>query len=115
MAVTAVETLWLCNSYHLLDCFFFFFKQKTAYEIPSSIVRWHGRKRTERFLGRLCRAAKEEDPGALVTYVNFPSTEYLSLPSFDFMSFNVYLEHQPLLERYLARLQNLADDRPLVL
>ena len=27
-------------------------------EIPSSIVRWHGRKRTERFLSRLCRAAK---------------------------------------------------------
>jgi glycosyltransferase involved in cell wall biosynthesis len=84
-------------------------------EIPSSIVRWHGRKRTERFLGRLCRAAKDEDSGALVTYVNYPSTEYLRLPTFDFLAFNVYLEQQPLLERYLARLQNLADDRPLML
>src|SRR5579884_3852032 len=84
-------------------------------EIPSSIVRWHGRRRIERFLGRLCHAAKQEDPEALVTYVNFPSTEYLRLPSFDFLSFNVYLESRELLERYLARLQNLADDRPLML
>ena len=32
-------------------------------EIPTSIVRWHGRRRIERFLERLWRAAKEEDPG----------------------------------------------------
>lgn len=84
-------------------------------EIPSSIVRWHGRRRIERFLGRLCRAAREEDPEALVTYVSYPSTEYLRLPSFDFLAYNVYLERRELLSRYLARLQNLADDRPLVL
>lgn len=84
-------------------------------EIPASIVRWHGRRRIERFLARLGGAAKQEDPGALVTYVNYPSTEYLRLPSFDFLAFNVYLERRELLERYLARLQNLADDRPLLL
>jgi O-antigen biosynthesis protein len=84
-------------------------------EIPASIVRWHGRQRVERFLARLARAAREEDPGALVTYVNFPPTEYLRLPDFDFLSFNVYLEQRELLERYLARLQNIADDRPLLL
>src|SRR5207244_1976392 len=58
-------------------------------EIPASIVRWHGRRRIERFLARLCRAARQEDPGALITYVNYPSTEYLRLPDFDFLSFNV--------------------------
>lgn len=84
-------------------------------EIPASIVRWHGRRRIERFLARLCRAAREEDPDALITYVNFPSTEYLRLPEVDFLAFNVYLEERARLERYLARLQNLADDRPLVL
>jgi O-antigen biosynthesis protein len=84
-------------------------------EIPSSIVRWHGRRRTERFLARLCRVVREEDPGALVTYVSYPSTEYLRLPTFDFLAFNVYLEKRELLWRYLTRLQNLADDRPLVL
>jgi GT2 family glycosyltransferase len=84
-------------------------------EIPASIVRWHGRRRVERFLARLCRAARQEDRGALVTYVNFPSTEYLRLPEVDFLSFNVFLERRELLERYLARLQNLAHDRPLLL
>jgi len=84
-------------------------------EIPASIVRWHGRKRIERFLARLARAARQEDPGALVTYVNFPPTEYLQLANFDFLAFNVYLEQRELLERYLARLQNIADDRPLLI
>ncbi len=84
-------------------------------EIPSSIVRWHGRKRIEQFLARLCRAAKQEDPGGLVTYVNFPPTEYLRLSCFDFLSFNVYLEQRETLEGYLARLQNIADDGPLLM
>src|SRR5436853_423010 len=49
-------------------------------EISSSIVRWTGRRRVEEFVKRLYRVAKEEDPDALVTYVNYPSTEYLELP-----------------------------------
>lgn len=84
-------------------------------EIPASIVRWYGAKRIERFLRRLYRAAKAEDPGGLVTYVNYPSTEYLDLPFLDFVSFNVYLESWDRLRAYLARLQNIAADRPLVL
>src|SRR5213592_2224621 len=43
-------------------------------EIPASIVRWHGRRRVEKFIERLYRIAKEEDPDALVTYVNYSST-----------------------------------------
>ncbi len=84
-------------------------------EIPASIVRWHGRRRVERFLRRLYLAAKQEDPGGLVTYVNFPTTEYLQLPFLDFHCFNVYLETDRQLEGYLARLQNVAGDRPLVM
>jgi O-antigen biosynthesis protein len=84
-------------------------------EIPASIARWHGRRRVERFLARLGAAAKEEDPEGLVTYVNFPSTEYLRLPFCDFLAFNVYLERRDRFEAYLGRLQNLADDRPLVM
>ncbi|MDP9346671.1 MAG: glycosyltransferase [Actinomycetota bacterium] len=84
-------------------------------EIPASIVRWHGRRPVERFLRRLYRAAKDEDPEGLVTYVNYPSTEYLELPFLDFVTFNVYLEAQRTLEAYLARLQNLAGERPLVM
>src|SRR5262245_20169551 len=84
-------------------------------EIPAPIVRWHGRRRIERFIERLYHAAKAEDPAGLVTYVNYPTTEYLDLPFLDFMCFNVYLEQQARLEAYLARLQNLAGDRPLVM
>jgi GT2 family glycosyltransferase len=84
-------------------------------EIPSSIVRWHGQKAVEKFLERLYRAAKEEDPDGLFTYVNYPSTEYLRLPFLDLFCFNVYLEKQKTLEDYLARLQNLAGDRPVLL
>ena len=84
-------------------------------EIPAAIVRWHGRRRVERFIERLYRAAKAEDPAALVTYVSFPSTEYLELPFLDLACFNVYLESRERLEAYLARLQNLAGDRPLLM
>jgi glycosyltransferase involved in cell wall biosynthesis len=84
-------------------------------EIPAPIVRWHGRRRVEGFLRRLCEAVKEEDPGGLVTYVNFPTTEYLQLPFLDFHCFNVYLESDGQLESYLARLQNVTGDRPLVM
>jgi Glycosyl hydrolases family 2, TIM barrel domain len=84
-------------------------------EIPAPIVRWHGRRRVERFLRWLYEAAKDEDPDGLVTYVNFPTTEYLQLPFLDFHCFNVYLESDRQLESYIARLQNVAGDRPLVM
>lgn len=84
-------------------------------EIPGAIVRWHGRRRIERFLRRLYHAVKEEDPQALVTYVNFPTTEYLRLPFLDLACFNVYLESREQLAGYLARLQNLVGEKPLLL
>src|SRR6266545_3333801 len=69
----------------------------------------------ERYLERLYRVVKEEDPDGLVTYVNYPTTEYLRLPFLDLLGFNVYLESQECLQAYLARLQTLAGDRPLVM
>jgi O-antigen biosynthesis protein len=47
--------------------------------------------------------------------VNYPSTEYLELPFLDFLCYNVYLERHADLKAYLARLQNIAADRPLML
>jgi O-antigen biosynthesis protein len=84
-------------------------------EIPGPVARWHGKRRIERFLRRLYEAAKAEDPDGLVTYVNYPPTEYLELPFLDFVCFNVYLEQRERLDAYLARLHNLAGDRPLVM
>src|SRR5829696_482562 len=84
-------------------------------EIPAPLVRWNGPRAVERFLERLYRAAKDEAPDTPVTYVNYPTTEYLQLPFLDFVCFNVFLETHEALDRYLARLQNIAGDRPLVL
>jgi GT2 family glycosyltransferase len=69
----------------------------------------------EKFLEGLCSIVRTEDPKALVTYVNYPTTEYLRLGFADFLCLNVYLENRESLTRYISRLQNLADDKPLVL
>lgn len=84
-------------------------------EIPASMVRWLGSRTVERYLERLYHVVKREDPHGLVTYVNYPSTEYLQLPFLDFVAFNVYLETEERLDAYLARLQNIAGDRPLLM
>src|SRR2546428_2025994 len=84
-------------------------------EIPASVARWFGRRRVERYLERLYRAVKDEAPDSLVTYVNYPSTEYLRLDFLDLVCCNVYLESQERLRAYLGRLQTLAGERPLVM
>ncbi len=83
-------------------------------EIPGPVVRWHGRSRVERFLKQLCLTVKEIDPDLLVTYANYPTTEYLRLPFLDFVSVNLYLETREKLADYLPRLQHLAGNRPLL-
>ncbi len=84
-------------------------------EIPPDMIRWHGAEPVRRFLRGLVAAVKEEHPGALVSYANFPSTEYLTIDFTDFVCFNVYLHEEAAFRRYIARLHNLAVDRPLVL
>jgi GT2 family glycosyltransferase len=84
-------------------------------EIPTSIVRWHGARRVERFLAELTDVAKQADPDGLVTYANYPSTEYLDLPFLDFDTFNVYLHDPAAFRRYLFRIHHLAGDRPVLL
>jgi glycosyltransferase involved in cell wall biosynthesis len=84
-------------------------------EITAPLVRWLGRARVETYLEDLYSAVKTEDPSALVTYVNYPTTEYLHLPFLDLVTFNVYLESQERLEAYLARLHNIAGDRPVLM
>jgi O-antigen biosynthesis protein len=84
-------------------------------EIQAPLARWLGRRTIERYLERLYEAVKDEDPGGLVTYVNYPTTEYLELPFLDLLAFNVYLEKRDRLEAYLARLHSLAGDRPVLM
>ncbi len=86
-----------------------------ANEIPAQIVRLYGRRRVEKFLERLYLAAKTEDPDGLVTYVNYPTTEYMQPTFLDIVCFNVYIESQERFNAYLARLQNIAGEKPLLM
>ena len=83
-------------------------------EIPPGIVRWHGRRKIERFLGDLCDDARSASPRSLLTYVNYPPTEYLDTSCFDICAFNVFLHREADLTAYLARLHNVAGPRPLL-
>jgi len=84
-------------------------------EIPPGVVRWHGRVRVEHFLRDLYETAKSASPEGLFTYVNFPPTEFLDLSFFDICAFNVYLHREAELRAYLARLQHVAGQKPLLL
>jgi len=83
-------------------------------EVPAQLVRWMGPDRVRRFLDRLIAVCRREAPEALFAYASFPSTEYLNPRTADFLVSNIYLEDRTALVRYLARLQNVAGDRPLV-
>jgi hypothetical protein len=84
-------------------------------EIPSDIVRWHGATRVEEILAELADMPGKANPDALITYANYPSTEYLDLSFLDFGTFNVYLHDPEPFRRYLFRLQNIVGDKPLLL
>src|SRR5262249_32188346 len=84
-------------------------------EIPPGIVRWYGRRRIERFLRVLFHEAKAAAPDALLTYINYPPTEYLEIPFFDVCAFNVFLHDEADLAAYLARLHHIAGPRPLLI
>ena len=83
-------------------------------EIPAAVVRWLGPERVEGFLSELYADAKAIAPDTIFTYVNYPPTEYLHLPFVDLCAFNVYLHHERDLRAYLARLQNIAGHKPLL-
>lgn len=86
-----------------------------ANEIPPDIARWYGARRIEKFIDELAAIVKGIDPQRLVTFVNFPPTEFLRPSSLDFVSFNVYLHEPRPFSNYLDRLQSIAGDRPLVI
>jgi glycosyltransferase involved in cell wall biosynthesis len=84
-------------------------------EIPAEIVRWSGVSRVAEFIDDLVEEAKAIDPECLCTFASFPPTEFLNPRSIDFVCFNVYLHQPRAFTSYLARLQTLADTKPLVL
>jgi glycosyltransferase involved in cell wall biosynthesis len=91
------------------------FAYSVVNEIPAEIVRWSGVTRVERFIDHLIEEAKRVDPACLCTFASFPPTEFLRPRNTDFLCFNVYLHQPRSFDLYLARLQTLADTKPLVL
>ena len=84
-------------------------------EVPADIVRWSGDTAVADFIDELVAVAKAIDPALLCTFGNFPPTEFLRPRNVDFFCFNLYLHERRPFENYLARLQMLADSKPLVL
>ncbi len=84
-------------------------------EIASTMVRWLGVRRVTEFVEHLIRLGRQIDPNVLFSYASYPPTEYLLPQNVDFFCFNVYLHNQRDFERYLLRLQNLAEEQPLIL
>jgi len=84
-------------------------------EISSTMVRWLGVRRVTEFVEHLVRIGRVIDPTVLFSYATYPPTEYLLPQNVDFFCFNVYLHNQRDFENYLLRLQNLTEEKPLIL
>jgi O-antigen biosynthesis protein len=84
-------------------------------EIASTMVRWLGVRRVTEFVEHLVRIGRAIDPDVLFSYATYPPTEYLLPQNVDFFCFNVYLHNQREFEKYLLRLQNLTEEKPLIL
>jgi len=91
------------------------FGYSVANEIPPDVVRWSGAQAVAEFIDQLVRDAKGIDPDCLCTFTNYPPTEFLRPQTLDFLCVNVYLHQRQPFENYLARLQMIADAKPLLL
>jgi len=83
-------------------------------EIPPDVVRWCGAGAVADFIDELANVARSVDADCLCTMGNYPPTEFLRPRNLDFLCFNVYLHQQRAFDNYLARLQMIADTRPLI-
>lgn len=84
-------------------------------EVPADIVRWSGPERIAGFIDDLVDVVKSVDARCLCTFGNYPPTEFLRPLNIDFHCFNVYLHNPRPFANYLARLQMIADAKPLLL
>ena len=48
-------------------------------EVPADVIRWLGTATIARTIDELAGVVRDEDPGQLVTYANYPTAEYLPL------------------------------------
>src|SRR5260221_99075 len=81
----------------------------------SFLVRVHGLHAVQDVLSEMAAEVHRLDPRMLVTYSNYPTTEFLEIDGLDVCSFNVFLEDEPSWGRYVRHLMTVAGDRPLLL
>lgn len=105
----------LRNAAMFLQAYPQIFAISIANEIPSQVIRWQGRSSMEKFLETACDSVKQAAPETLVTFANYPSTEYLHPAGFDFSTCNVYLHDPDAFTAYLNRIQHRCGATPLVL
>jgi glycosyltransferase involved in cell wall biosynthesis len=91
------------------------FAYSVVNEISPEIIRWSTPERVSAFIDELVEEAKAVDPECLCTFTSYPPTEFLQARAVDFLCFNVYLHNQQAYDNYLARLQSLAGEKPLML
>ncbi len=84
-------------------------------EVEKTLVRWLGPPRVKRAIEELVHLAQKAAPDCLIGYATYPSTEYILPDNADLLAVNVYLENKQPFERYLRRLINRANGRPLLL
>jgi GT2 family glycosyltransferase len=84
-------------------------------EIEKNLARWMGPERVRKFLEQLIDTGRAAAPERLFSYATYPSTEYLIPRNADFLAINVFLEERADFAAYLARLQILAGNKPLVI
>ncbi len=84
-------------------------------ELPADIVRFVGHAPIVDFIDELIDIVHDVAPHCLATFANYPTTEYLNPRNVDFVSFNVYLHKEQVFRNYLARLQMIAGEKPLML
>ncbi|MFM8357480.1 MAG: glycosyltransferase, partial [Verrucomicrobiota bacterium] len=106
---TVVEAARACAAHPAV------FALSVVNEVPADIVRWSGAGAVADFIDELIEGVRGVDPDLLCTFGNFPPTEFLRPRLPDFLCFNVYLHERRPFENYLARLQMMADSRPLLL
>ena len=83
-------------------------------EVPADVIRWLGVRAVSSTITGLARTVRDVDSDVLVTYGNYPTSEYLEVDELDFVTFNVFLEQPGALHRYLTKLHHLAAGRPVV-
>ena len=85
-----------------------------ANEIEGTMVRWLGSDFVREALESLVDAGRSGDPEALFLYGTYPPTEWVTPDNAQIAGFNLYLEDEAALRRYLRRAHHHAREKPLL-